>query len=208
VVPIVVVEALLFWRGTPRHLLSWEIGSIIHTLLVSWKVMDTDELPFMTKKVLQRIRRGTLFAVICILVGKLLLAWVELDEASFRVTHPGLCQIASEIVPHWLMLPAFMFFLVNLMLYGLLRQSRSRAHIRSEGREESAFRALILQVDAPVVTAYLLILPYGLIFSHGTTTADSNDFLRGVSCTLLVVSNLLIVAYDYTRVRDMREGRL
>jgi hypothetical protein len=199
--PIVAIELVLRYLGKPSHLLSWEVASLFHTLWVSWKVMSYDDVPFIRRRILRAVRFCTLLGVAFVFVGKVVLGIVEMDEPSLKAVYPRFCRVAGVVMPHWLIVPAVMFFITNLVVYRSARKSRERANIGAEAQNEGEMVSFMIQVDAPVVFAYLLILPYGLLLGHGS---DAQTFFRGMACTLLIVSNLLTCGYDYARLRQLR----
>lgn len=184
----------------PGSFLSWEAASLVQTLIVSAGLMDSDELPFMSKKTLKTVRVTMLLVVVCLLLGKLGLALIELFPEVWKDA-PRTQQIAELVLPHWLILPAIAFLASNAVLLRYARKSRREAHIQNESRQESELVGLIFQVDLPVVLPYAFVFVYWLFGSGGH---EHSSFIRGMACTLLLVSNFATVGYKYGRLRELR----
>ncbi len=176
-----------FWT-LRSPLLPWEVASIWHTFTAAYGLMERDA-KFVDRNVLRRVRKFGNGVLLGVLMSKALCTWAELDH-EFFTGHPSLLITAGYVSPHLMIVPAVVFFVINLVLLANSHRVRASAHILVSDFERE-LEGLITRVDLPIVLSYVVVVSYSYIM-----LSDPSQFVRGMACSLLLVSNLLTTSFE------------
>jgi hypothetical protein len=183
--PLILIGAILRLVATPpTGLVTWELASLVHTLLSAYSLMALDvSTPGLSVRTLQHVKFLVMVVVGMIVGGKLMLSALEL------LRHADLLHFVDEVSPHLIMAPTVLFFVINVVMYYRIRRARIEIGIL-DSRWETPFRELIVETDFPVVSAYVVMIVAALF------SPDHPIIYRSAACTLLNVSNVLASIYE------------
>ena len=182
---------VLHWK-VPA-LAAWELAALVHVFLVAQKLMEFQGFQFASKSFNSRVKRYLLNALGLLIPMKLLIVvfeMLELADYSLPKEALGVVHAMHFIAPYVVMLPLFLFFVVNFVAWLHVGKQARELDI-DETDQQRYLGALMKFVDAPVVLPFVVMVIY-LKFMDRMVEKQSEDLVIGIiGCCLLIVSNLL-----------------